>query len=146
MEKLSKGITGIAGEYLAAGELSLRGFSASITLRNTESIDILAARNNAIFQIQVKTQQTSVRKWMLNVKAEKLEADNLFYIFVSFRGLLERPDYFVVPSAVVAKYVRETHADWLGATGKKGQAHNDSTMRIFEDKTAEYLEQWELLK
>ena len=39
-EKLSNGLTGIAGEYFVAAELSLRGFMASVTLRNNESIDI----------------------------------------------------------------------------------------------------------
>jgi hypothetical protein len=44
MEKLSKGITGIAGEYFVAAELSLRGYMASFTLRNNDSIDIHASK------------------------------------------------------------------------------------------------------
>ena len=34
---------GVAGEYLAAGELSLRGRFSSITLRNSRRIDIIAS-------------------------------------------------------------------------------------------------------
>ena len=43
MEKLTSGLTGIAGEYYVAAELSRRGFMASITLRNNDSIDIHAS-------------------------------------------------------------------------------------------------------
>jgi len=52
--KLSKGITGIAGEYYVAAELSRRGFMASITLRNNDSVDILACEPNGFktFAIQ----------------------------------------------------------------------------------------------
>jgi len=59
-DKLSKGLTGIAGEYLVAGELSMRGFMASVTLRNNDSIDIHASKGNRIVAIQVKTNQTEV--------------------------------------------------------------------------------------
>lgn len=35
-------LTGVAGEYFVAAELSRRGYIASISLRNTRGIDILA--------------------------------------------------------------------------------------------------------
>lgn len=148
MEKLSKGLSGIAGEYFVAAELSRRGFMASITLRNTDSIDIHASSQNSdkLFAIQVKTQQSSVRSWPLSQKAETLIATNLFYVFVSFRDILERPDYFIVPSSVVAEQTKASHSKWLSTPGKKGQMHNENTMRIFEDKVEEYKEKWELLK
>jgi hypothetical protein len=34
-------LTGVAGEYFVAAELSRRGYIASISLRNTRGIDIL---------------------------------------------------------------------------------------------------------
>ncbi len=37
--KLASTLVGVAGEYLVAGELSLRGYIASITLRNSKGID-----------------------------------------------------------------------------------------------------------
>ncbi len=39
-DKLEPTLVGVAGEYLVAGELSLRGYIASITLRNSRGIDI----------------------------------------------------------------------------------------------------------
>jgi len=69
-DKLSKGITGIAGEYFVAAELSRRGFMASITLRNNDSIDIHASNpiTNKIYANQVKTSQNSSFKWPVGMK------------------------------------------------------------------------------
>jgi hypothetical protein len=146
--KLSKGITGIAGEYFVAGELSRRGFMASITLRNNDSIDIHASNlaENKIFALQVKTSQYPKRKWPVGQKAENLKSDNMFYVFVDFKDIYERPEYFIVPSKDVAKLVKEGHNKWLETPGKKGQAHKDTSMREFSDIQGKYLERWDLLK
>jgi hypothetical protein len=84
MTRLSSVQTGIAGEYFVAAELSRRGFVASITLRNTRGIDILASNADATKSvgIQVKTCQGSRPDWMMNRKAEADLAENLFYVFV----------------------------------------------------------------
>jgi hypothetical protein len=145
--KLSKGITGIAGEYFVAAELSRRGFMASITLRNNDSIDIHASKNSGekIFAIQVKTNQYGGRTWPLSKKSESLKSDNLFYIFVSLKGLTDRPEYFIVPSNYLAERMKAGHAKWLATPGKKGQPHKDTDMRQFDDKNGEFLEQWGFL-
>ena len=61
--KLESTIVGVAGEYLVAGELSLRGFLASITLRNSRGIDIVAssADGSTSVSIQVKTNSSEGR-------------------------------------------------------------------------------------
>ncbi len=147
-DKLSKEITGIAGEYFVAGELSRRGYMASITLRNNDSIDIHASNltDNKIFAIQVKTSQYSRRKWPVGQNAENLYFDNMFYVFVALKKINERPEYFIVPSKAVAKQVKDGHKKWLETPGKKGQAHKDTPMRHFIDKEGKYLERWDLLK
>ena len=147
-EKLSNGLTGIAGEYFVAAELSLLGFMASITLRNNDSIDIHASnlkKKDKMFAIQVKTSQVNNRKWILNKKSELSSSESHFYIFVSLKGERERPDYFIIPSKTLAKIVKESHSRWLLTPGKKGQTHKDTDMRQFEDKKGEYLERWDLL-
>lgn len=55
--KLESTLVGVAGEYLVAGELSPRGYIASITLRNSRGIDIIASNPEATksVSIQVKT-------------------------------------------------------------------------------------------
>jgi hypothetical protein len=148
INKLSKGITGIAGEYFVAGELSRRGFMASVTLRNNDSIDIHASKlsDNKILAIQVKTNQFGGRSWPLSKKAESIKSENLFYIFVALKGLTERPEYFIVPSEYIADRLKNGHAKWLATPGKKGQSHQDTNMRQFQDKEGQFLEQWDLLR
>ena len=146
--KLTKGISGIAGEYFVAAELSRRGFMASITLRNNDSIDIHASKNNGkqLLAIQVKTNQNGVNKWILTKKSETLYSDNLYYVFVAFKDLFSRPDYYIVLSITLAERVKKGHAKWLLGAGKKGQVHVDSTIRAFKDTNREFFERWDLIE
>lgn len=146
MTKLSSVQTGIAGEYFVAAELTRLGFVASITLRNTRGIDILASNSDATKSvgIQVKTCQGSRPSWMMNRKAEADLAENLFYVFVCLPPA-GPPTYYVVPRSDVAKYVRESHQSWLATPGRKGQAHRDSDMRSFKDPEGRFKGRWDLL-
>jgi hypothetical protein len=57
--KIPSVLVGVAGEYFVAAELSRRGYIASISLRNTCGLDILATNQDASrsITIQVKTSQ-----------------------------------------------------------------------------------------
>lgn len=145
--KLDSGLSGIAGEYLVAGELTRRGYIASITLRNTRGIDIIATNRNASKSvgIQVKASTGSRRSWILHKKSEDFYSDTLFYVFVELNGANERSNYYIVPSKVVANQIKSGHAQWLKTLSKEGRPHNDTTMRQFADKDGNYLERWDLL-
>lgn len=147
MDKLNSVLAGVSGEYFVAAELSRLGYIASITLRNTKGVDILCSNSDATKTavIQVKTNSSSNRSWILNQKAEDYFADNLFYVFVNLNNNKKHPDFFVVPSKVVAKYCKENHISWLNTPGKKGQKHKDNPMRKFADPKEEYLNRWDLL-
>ncbi len=143
---MSKILTGIAGEFFVAAELSRRGYIASLTLRNTKGIDILASNQDATKSvgIQVKANKGSNTKWLLSQKAERDIADHLCYLFVNLNETAP-PTYYIVPRKVVADYVRETHANWLKTPGKTGAPHQDTTMRVFEDPDPKYRDAWHLL-
>lgn len=145
--KLSPILIGVAGEYFVAAELSRMGYIASITLRNTEGIDILAANGDGTksVSIQVKTNGGERRKWMLNSKAENMSADQLFYVFVSLGAADNSPAYHVVPSKVVAERTATSHRAWLEGTKRDGTSRKDSSMRKFEDPTGEFLDAWDKL-
>lgn len=145
--KLSAVLCGVAGEYYVAAELSAQGYTASITLRNTRGIDIVCSNVDASksIAIQVKTRRQRARIWMLNQKAEDYYADNLFYVFVTLNDFLAPPEYFIVPSKVVAKYTKTTHKNWLNTPGKSGLIHKDNPVRNFQDREEKYLSRWDLL-
>ena len=147
-ENLNPVLSGVTGEYFVGAELSKRGYIASITLRNTKGVDILCSNQEAskTVGIQVKTNRGFERAWILNQKAESYFANNLFYIFVNLNSGNSTPEFFVVPSKIVAKYAEASHKNWLNTPGRKGQKHNDSTMRKFRDEKEKYLNRWDLLK
>ena len=140
-------LVGVSGEYFVAAELSRRGYIASVTLRNTRGIDILATNADATRSvgIQVKTNRGKKKDWMLNQKAEGYQSKTLFYVFVNLNGSNQRPDYHVVPSKVVAGYVTRTHQEWLAQPNRAGKPHRDTDMRLFKDSANEYWDRWDLL-
>ena len=145
--KLTAVLSGVAGEYYVAAELSALGYIASITLRNTKGIDIVCSNSDATktVSIQVKTRRQRAREWMLNQKVEDYYADNLFYVFVTLNDHEQAPDYFIVPSKVVADYSKVTHKEWLSTPGRSGAVHNDTPVRKFKDKEEKYMNRWDLL-
>jgi hypothetical protein len=144
--RLSTTLSGIAGEYFVAAELSRRGYVASLTLRNTRGIDILVSNGDATKSvgIQVKTKQGRGADWMLNKKVETDVAQNLFFVFIVLNDLAA-PEYYIVPKDEVARFVRDNHALWLNTPGRRGQAHIDTPMRKFKDATGRYRDRWDLL-
>ena len=89
----------LAGEYAVLSQLMLKGFDAGLTLGKTKSIDILA-------------------HYPETGKIWHESKDSEDYKF----------KYFIVPSGVVAKYVKESHAFWL----KKDSQHKDGDRRLFK--------------
>jgi hypothetical protein len=148
--RLTSVLSGVSGEYFVAAELSRRGFVASITLRNTRGIDILASNANATKSvgIQVKTRQDAGTEWVLTKKAEELPegdvAQNLFYVFVSLNGRAA-PSFHIVSRKEVAKYIRDNHQQWLNTPGRDGRAHQDNPMRKFSDPAGRYRDAWDAL-
>jgi hypothetical protein len=142
--KLESTLVGVAGEYLVAGELTLRGYIASITLRNSRGIDIIAssADGSHSLSVQVKTSSSGKPNWILNKKAETFYADNHFYIFVALTQIGTRPAFHIVPSQIVASRVSNGHATWLSGAKANGSPRKDTNMRKFNDSENKYLEAW----
>ncbi len=144
--KLNCVSSGVAGEYLVAGEFSRRGYIASITLRNTKGVDILVTNEKATktAAVQVKTRYSRGTAWVLGEKGENYHAPNLFYAFVSL-NFGEPADFYIVPSRVVADYIRKNHQKWLKTPGRKGQKHRDTAMRTFRDDEKRYLNRYDII-
>ena len=69
----------------------------------------------------------------------------ILYIFVALNKL-ETPSFHIVPSAVVAKEVRESHQNWLKTPRKDGNSHRDNNLRNFRDDKDIYLNRWDLFE
>ena len=146
--KLESTQVGVAGEYFVAAELSLRGYIASITLRNTRGIDIIASTKDGekSVNIQVKTNNIDSTNWVLTQKSETFYSKNHFYVFVSMKGLSKNPDYYIVPSKEVSKQITKDHATWLAIKKADGSPRKDSSMRKFSlQKESKFKDNWDLL-
>ena len=148
---------GNAGEYFVAGELMRRGYTVAFPLTNTPDYDILAIHKESKRQlaIQVKTskdtyltdggKERKLHKWRLTKKAESLQSDNMYYVFVILNGL-EMPQYYIVPSKTVAERVKTDYEEWLKQPGAKGQPHKDNNVRNFISYNDEYKDNWNVLR
>lgn len=83
--------------------------------------------------------------WLLTQKSEGFSAENHFYVFVLLRKVGVRPDFHIVPSQVVAKYISVNHRQWLAETKADGSPRKDSAIRNFCDPDLQYQEAWDLL-
>jgi hypothetical protein len=146
--KLESTLVGVAGEYFVAAELSRRGYLASITLRNSRGVDIIASNADASrsVSIQVKTSNDGrSRRWMLTKKADAYASPTHYYVFVTLRDAEERPEFHIVPSAVVAQHCSRTHREWIQRKKADGTFRKDSDVRVFTDPDGTYREAWRLL-
>lgn len=145
--KLLSVLAGVAGEYFVAAELSRLGYIASISLRNTRGIDILATNQDGSrsVTIQCKTSQKTKKRWVLNEKSETFFSPTHFYVFVLLGEAGERPQYHVVTSQDVANHLKADHERWLNKPGEGGRKHVDNTVRVFAIEDDRYLERWDLL-
>lgn len=147
----SKNIIGAAGEYFVAAELSRHGVVATITLKNTPNIDIIASTvdGNKSVNIQVKTKMNPFG-WRLTEKMEKkIKRSNFFIIFVDL-SKSKKVDFYVMPKNIFAEAITKDHKKWLATPGRKGRPHVDNPIRSFDPprfpQLEEYKNNWEILK
>ena len=135
----------LAGEFAALSQLALRGFDANLTLGHTKNVDILVSdpTSGEMYRLEVKTtgyrsSRGSAAKrsrlfgynfdWLMGSKHEHVIDSSLFYCFVNIDGDEGTSfRFFIVPSRVVAEYVRAQHQLWLD----QDSSHKDTSMRVF---------------
>lgn len=126
--KTEKILSGIAGEYFVAGELSRIGFVAGLTLRNNAGIDILATTNDGhkSANIQVKTRRIDKAiGWDLGDKPleTKKEWNKVFYVFVAISSKPDERniDYYIIPKNTCNKKVEDIFLKWRSGRTKSGK-------------------------
>ena len=129
-DKISRGN---ASQFFVAAELCRRGYAAVVTMGNTPNTDVLCsnAEGTRFVHIQVKTYLPGKATCSVGMKATKSFGQNFFWVLCG----LPKPDtggiqeYFVIPAAEMANNVIKAHRKWLKTPGKKGQPHQESTVR-----------------
>jgi hypothetical protein len=147
MNKLPNALIKATGEFYVAAELSKRGYIAAVTVGNTDRFDILGSdiEGKKPFTIQVKTTIKVDQGWILSEKDEVPRGVNSFYVFVRIPETDGRPAFYIVPSKILSRTLSKGHQKWLKTPGKKGQKHNDTSIRQFWDHENAYLEKWDIL-
>lgn len=154
-----KSLVGAAGEHLVLSRLLSRDLLASQAPRGTRKADVLLnpldGGKPRLIQVKTRSAVGKTLGWHMGLKHESISEKDLFYCFVNLDLLA--PTVYVIPSRIVAKVVRNSHAEWLSLPGQKGQKHNDTEMRRIKNDYGpnfksvksgwmdKYLEAWELL-
>lgn len=140
--RISPNSVSLAGEFAVLSRLALWGYDANMTLGRTKNVDILVSdpRTNKFYQLEVKTNLDSRKRptvsrlfgrfasdWIMNKKHESIARPELWYCFVMIGLDTKVARFFIVPSAIVAKYVRAQHRMWLD----EDPNHKDGPMRLF---------------
>jgi len=166
---MEKPLVGACGVFYVSAELSRRGWVSMPTIRNTRGTDIIATKDDRDVKIQVKTNSYGKVKYPMSKSNEDLIVGDLYYVFVTLKAKYERPDFYILPSELVANYIKETHEKFVTLPPRRRlkkkereeerkQRRKKSTMRQFPNYVAklipsfkdfeidDYKDKWKLLE
>ena len=92
--------TGIAGEFLVAGELAKRGWISTLTAKNTPHVDVLAAKPSGDIhaRIQVKTRSPAYSYAHRVGRRFSMDGERDFVVLVDLGEETEAPRYWIIPA------------------------------------------------
>jgi len=107
--------TGMQGVYLAAAELTKRGLTVAPTSRSSFGADLLVTDEQCkkAWSVQVKTNFGRPRFWLVNKRSDQVTSPSHVFVLVNLnqanaRQRLLTPEFYVVPSRVIARRMRTT--------------------------------------
>ena len=110
--------TGLAGEFLVAGELLRRGISAAVTYGNAKKADILAINGSKALSLEVKT--TSKSSWLIGNKIPDA-ADKLWVLVYLPTNEAFSPEYYILTAKELHDLLMPIDAKWReGYRGRHG--------------------------
>ena len=93
--------TGMAGEFLVAGELNRHGKSATVMFGNAKNADVVVINNGRAITVEVKT--TSKDKWTIG-NSLPTSSGNVVWVLVYLPvDKLEPPEYYILTSKELCK-------------------------------------------
>ncbi len=144
-------ISGMAGVYYVAYELSRRGYIALPTNRNVAGFDIIASNQKGLRHttLQVKTLQSKGNYWPINrpVPDYMSTSSRAFYIFARFDKKQERFECFIASGKDVAEQVGGWVRAWYKTHRKTTQPDSWTYgWCLPKGKEKSYLNRWDKLK
>ena len=130
---ISKNDIGIAGEFYMAHILAKHGFKVNVSLGRTKGFDLFVQNplgKNLTVSVKTTYSINSIEV-IMDKKAETLKDENLFYAFVRLNMPDGEPEFWIVPSGVVASAMVDSDKVWMDKPKKDGSEHKISTMRLF---------------
>lgn len=105
---LNKTNTGIACEFLVAGELARRGFNITLTFGNTKAIDLLTEKDGKLIPVQVKGIQRK-KSICWNISLSKVSDPSMLYVLVNLNSdTMDSPEYFILSTNEILQHVKPT--------------------------------------
>ncbi len=144
--KISKNNIGVAGEFYMAHILAKHNFKVNMSLGRTAGFDLFVQNpQGENLTVSVKTTYSNESKFLImNKKAETLIDKSLFYAFVRLNMPDGVPEFWIVPSTIVAPVIKREHEIHMKKTYKSGKPHKESPMRNFYlQGQSNYPDDWE---
>ena len=153
-KQLSKLITGMAGEYLVAGKMSLQGWTANLTYKNYPGVDIIGQHpqlgDNRIALIQVKS-SVYPSFWVGIKYSERERMDSLIkgpYVLVYFEeknGEIE-PSYYILTKREMIDLIDQSDNAYRDKNRDKPLSP-DYSIKIYigRDNLKPFKDKWEKL-
>jgi len=156
---------GNAGEFFVLAELTRRGWTAAPTARNNRAYDILAKWGDEFAAIRVKTKTSAFAVFQWNAKRSgdiflEIAPQRDFCVLVDIPVDDDAsPIYYVVPTPVIDKWLKDDFETWVNTPGAKGQQRakgnkrrvfyaDDETEKLghgYRQKLERYKAAWRLL-
>lgn len=136
-------LIGAAGEYYVAAELSRAGWLATVTLKNSPGIDVLAFQPPpGRRSVAIQTKTTIGGSWVLRTPTSEFEhRDDTYFVLVRLRAEKDRPNFYVVPAVLMDRIVSWHRDDFVARNARAPSMNtiNASWIPRFE-------EAWDLLE
>lgn len=145
-DQLNKLMTGLAGEYLVAGMMNLKGWVASLTLKNFPGVDIFGKdpKTDQNISVQVKTSRENSFNIGINRPQRKVLNDLIKGPFV-FVHIDKNNDvtYYILTRDEVIELINTTDDDYLAR--KKDKSKEDYPMALWCKDLAPFKDHWDSL-
>lgn len=140
---------GKAGEHLVVSKLLFQGYNANV-MSVDEGIDIVATKNDRIYNVQVKTANEKYGKYVadMNISSyQKHHSSNTYYIFV-LRGKEE--NFLILPYVETQKNIDQKNILVVGH-GKRYRVNitlkdNKFYLGNLKNDATYFLNNWNLIK